>query len=255
MKPTIFGLVTIVAVGGLAAAFWGSSPSADALAKRAGNAFMERRYDEAAADLARVNRLRSPTALDSMLLGQLAMVGGRTDEAVEALAKVPDDYPLAAQARLQAGQLELRRSRYVAAERLLLDSVRLDPKAVQARRELIYLYGMQLRRPELGAMFRDLSKLTPLNYSEVFLWCLTRGVTWDAREVVETQTKCLEADPDDRWARLGLAEALRESSRLDEAELRHAAPQRDPTDAEALRGARSTTASSLDRTQDLRSLS
>ena len=218
MKPTIFGLVTIVAIGGLAAVFWGSSPSADALAKRAGNAFMERRYDEAAADLARVNRLRSPTALDSMLLGQLAMVGGRTDEAVEALAKVPDDYPLAAQARLQAGQLELRRSRYVPAERLLLDSVRLDPKAVQARRELIYLYGMQLRRPELGAMFRDLSKLTPLNYSEVFLWCLTRGVTWDAREVVETQTKCLEADPDDRWARLGLAEALRESSRLDEAE-------------------------------------
>ncbi len=67
---------------------------------------------------------------------------------------------MAAQARLEAGQLELRRSRYVAAERQFLEALKLDPKAVKARRELVYIYGMQLRRPELNATFRALAEIS-----------------------------------------------------------------------------------------------
>ena len=77
---------------------------------------------------------------------------------------------------------------------------------------------MQLRRPELNRAFQDLAKLVPLDFNQVFLWCLTRGVTWEAAEIVETLKKCVEADPDDRWSRLGMAEGLRELSRFDEAE-------------------------------------
>jgi len=124
----------------------------------------------------------------------------------------------APQAGLEAGQLELRRSRYVAAEKLLLEAIKLDPKSVQARRELVYIYGMQLRRPEINANFRELARISTLTYSEVFLWCLSRGVSWEVNEVIATLKKCLEADPNDSWARLGIAEGLRELRRFDEAD-------------------------------------
>ena len=125
---------------------------------------------------------------------------------------------MAAQARLEAGQVELRRFHYVEAERNFLDAIRLDPETIQARRELVYIYGMQLRRPELNATFRDLAKVSTLTSSEVFLWSLTRGVTWEATEIIATLRKCIEADPSDRWARLGMAEGYRELHQLDEAE-------------------------------------
>jgi tetratricopeptide (TPR) repeat protein len=228
-KVAIFASLALLAAGGLTMVYLWSLPDAETLSRRARQAFMERRFDEAEADIIWVNALRDPTPLDLMLAAQFAIQKGRTDEALAALAKVPDDYSMAGQARLEAGQLELRRSRYVAAERWFLEAVRLDPKLVQARRELIYIYGMQLRRPELNASFRELAKLSTLTYPEVFLWCLSRGVSWEATEIVETLKKCLEADPTDRWARLGLAESLRELNRFDEADAALAPlPESDP---------------------------
>jgi tetratricopeptide (TPR) repeat protein len=216
-KGVVLGILAFAA-GGLAMAFFRHPPDPDLLAKRASQAFMDRRFDEAEADLARIKKLRAPTSLDWMLEGQFAINNGRVDEALEALAKVPDDYPMAAQARLESGQLELRRSRYPAAERQFLEAIRLDPKAVQARRELVFIYGMQLRRPELNENFRALARVSTLTYPEVFLWCLSRGVSWETTEIVATLKKCLAADPTDRWAMLGLAEGFRELHRLDEAE-------------------------------------
>ena len=216
-KGVVLAILSLAAVG-LLFAFFFSSPDAATLAKHASEAFMDRRFGEAEADLAQLRRLRAPTAFDWMMEGQLAIYKGKTDEALTALAKVPDDYPMAAQARLEAGQLELRRSRYVAAEKLLLEAIKLDPKSVQARRELVYIYGMQLRRPEINANFRELARISTLTYSEVFLWCLSRGVSWEVNEVIATLKKCLEADPNDSWARLGIAEGLRELRRFDEAD-------------------------------------
>jgi tetratricopeptide (TPR) repeat protein len=225
----ILGALALLAGGGLFAFFW-FSPDAETLARRASQEFMAREFDLAEADIARVSRMRSPTPLDWMLRAQIAVVKGREAEAIEALGKVPDEYPMAWQARLEAGQLELRRNRYVAAEELFLAAIKLDPKrAVQARRELVYIYGMQLRRPELNANFRELAEIAPLNDSQVFLWCLTRGVSWDAAEIIDTLKKCLDADPNDRWARIGMAEQLCKLTRFDEAEAAVAPlPESDP---------------------------
>ena len=44
------------------------------------------------------------------------MARNQVDEAIADLDQVPDGHPMAAQARLQTGQLDLRRNRYVAAE-------------------------------------------------------------------------------------------------------------------------------------------
>ena len=116
-----------------------------------------------------------------------------------------------------------------------LAALKLDPGRTQARRELVYIYGMQLRRAELDATFRALAKASALTYPEVFLWCLSRGVTWEATETVATLDRCIQADPTDRWARLGLVEAYRELSRLPEAEAAVAPlPDSDP-DARAAR--------------------
>jgi tetratricopeptide (TPR) repeat protein len=225
----ILGVLAVLAGGGLIAFIW-SSPDAETLARRAGEEFMAREFDLAEADVARVARLRPPTPLDWMLRAQIAIVRKREAEAIKALDNVPDDYPMAWQARIEAGQLELRRHRYVPAEKQFLEAIKLDPKnAVQARRELVYIYGIQLRRAELNANFRELAEIAPLNSSQVFLWCLTRGVSWDAKEIIDTLQECLAADPNDRWARIGMAEQLCKLSRFDDAEAAVAPlPETDP---------------------------
>ena len=55
--------------------------------------------------------------------------------------------PLAARARLLAGQAELRRSRVRHAEEWLIAATRLDPRLVQAHRELIYIYARNFAAP------------------------------------------------------------------------------------------------------------
>ena len=207
----------------------------DALWARAKGEFEGRRFDRAEALMDRVARLRPPTPMDRMLRAQLEMAGGKVDVALADLDAVPDDHKMARQARLQAGQLELRRNRFVGAEARFRQALAIDPKTIQARRELVYILGMSLRRAELNANFRALAELTALNYQEIFLWCLTRGVSWEPLEIIGVLGKSVEADPADRWSRLGLAEGLREAHRLDEAEATLAPLGLDDPDARAAR--------------------
>ena len=94
-----------------------------------------------------------------MILARLAMATGRTSEALDDLARVPDRHPKSAQARLWEGQLELRRQRARAAEVSFLRALAIDPGLVPARRGLVYLYGMQRRRSELPPS----SRLLPIS--------------------------------------------------------------------------------------------
>jgi hypothetical protein len=48
----------------------------------------------------------------------------------------------------------------------------LDRRVNQARRELVYIYGMQLRRHDLDAQFRVLAERGPLTRDKVMTWCL-----------------------------------------------------------------------------------
>jgi tetratricopeptide (TPR) repeat protein len=104
------------------------------------------------------------------------------------------------------------------AEAALLRAIEFDSSLIQARRELIYLYGMQLRRRDLSEQFEALSRFIPLSYDEAFLWCLSRGLDWDAREQYDTLRRFLTADPSDRRSRLALAECLARMGRPAEAD-------------------------------------
>jgi tetratricopeptide (TPR) repeat protein len=175
------------------------------------------RYDRVATALARLGRLRSPAPEDWYLRAKLAMAQERTDDALADLDHIPDASPLGAMARLRTGQIELRRDRWRHAEAALLAATALEPQLVQAHRELIFLYSMQSRRAELGAQFRALSDRTALSFDDVFRWCLTRNTQWEPREIIAAMTRCLRADPADRWSRLALASGLRRVGRIDDA--------------------------------------
>jgi len=226
--------VSALALGALVAFAW-PSPDPKTVWESARKAFEARDFAGAQVELDRLSKLRAPTPLDWLLRAQVAMGQSRNEEAIENLARVPDDHPMAPQAQLQLGQLELRRNRFVPAEAAFLKALALDPKLIQARRELVYIYGTQLRRPELNATFKALSEVSALSFPEVFLWCLSRGVTWEPQEIAATLARCIEADPADRWGRLGRSDGLRDLSQLDEAEaVLTPLPETDP-DARAAR--------------------
>jgi tetratricopeptide (TPR) repeat protein len=194
-----------------------TSGTPDSIWRQAEQDLQASRFDQVKKGVERLTRLRTPTDQDWMLRAQLAMAQKRPDDALEDLSRIPDDAPLAGQARLMAGQLELRRGRVAKSEVYFRKALQLDPKLVQAHRELIYIYGMELRRPELSAEFRALSGLTPLTFDNAFHWCLTRTTLWEPSEITEMLRAWAYADPDDRWAKLALADNLRQVGKRDEA--------------------------------------
>jgi tetratricopeptide (TPR) repeat protein len=165
-----------------------------------------------------LSHLRKPNPLDWFLRGQLAVARHHVDEAIDFLSRVPDDHYLAARARLLAGQTELRRSRVRYAEEWLIAATRLDPRLVQAHRELIYIYATQLRRAKLNAEFTALSELTDLSFDNAFHWGLLRSNSWEPGKEINGLSQFIDADPRDRWSRLALAENYRRMGRSDDAE-------------------------------------
>jgi tetratricopeptide (TPR) repeat protein len=235
--------LVVIAVTALAAAAlgawrfasprWPSDP--DQLWRQADADADAGRYDRVKPALDHLGRLRDPTPQDWYLRAKLAMVRERPDEALSALAQIGDAAPLGATARLRAGQIELRRDRWRFAEAALLAATRLDPRLVQAHRELIFMYSMQSRRAELDTRFRALSELVSLSFDDVFRWCLVRNTRWEPREITAAMTRCIRADPADRWSRLALADALRRVGRIDDAEAALARLGSSDTDARIVR--------------------
>lgn len=176
------------------------------------------RIDLAQAATNRLSQLREPTPLDCMLRAQIDIAQGCDEEAVARLMRVPDEHPIASQAQLLAGQVELRRHRARFAEQHLRKAIQLDPRLVQAHRELIYIMGYQLRRPELNAEFLALSQLTTLTFDNVFHWCLMRTALWEPSTALEELSLFVQVDPEDRWSRLAIANDYRRMGLIDDAE-------------------------------------
>ena len=213
----LIGLIVAVSALGV----WATrraSPNPDVLWEQAEQDFQAGHYERAEKSLALLGRLRKPTSLDWMLRAQVAMLRNRLDEALIDLAQVPDHHYMGPQARLLTGQLELRRDRLRFAETAFRAALRLAPTLVQAHRELIFIYGTQLRRAELTAEFLALSRLTDLAFEEAFHWCLLRNESWEPAEVAAMLAKYVAADPNDRGSRLALSENKRRLVLLDEAE-------------------------------------
>src|SRR5690242_83991 len=141
-------------------------------------ALRDRRWSRAEDLLARLARCRPPTVDDVVLRAELELGRGRRDRAIGLLTGIPESDPHAARARLVAGQIEKSRDRARGMEALLRGALRLDPKLTAARRELIFLYGMQARRADLSAQYRALAAIEPLNHVDVLLWTTSLEDIW-----------------------------------------------------------------------------
>jgi tetratricopeptide (TPR) repeat protein len=231
IRLAVLGLTLAIAALGIWAyrSIRRESSSPDALWEQAQEDLHAGRFDRVERAVARLARLREPTPLDWFLSAQLAVARNHPDQAVVDLARVPDDHYMAAKARLLAGQIELRRHRFRFAEQAFCAAVVIDPTLAQPHRELIYIYGLQLRRTRLKDEFLALSGLEALTFREAFHWCLLQNDSWEPVEAASLMAECVAADPGDRWSRLAFAENDRRLGRFDEAESVLAGlPENDP---------------------------
>jgi tetratricopeptide (TPR) repeat protein len=133
------------------------------------------------------------------------------------------------------GQIERKRNRVRYAEAAFLAAVAIDPSLVQPHRELIYIYGIQLRRDVLHREFLALKNAKALSFQNAFHWCLLRSNTWEPREAIADLTRYVAADPLDRWSHLALAENYRRMGLEREAESALLTLPPDDNEARALR--------------------
>ena len=177
-------------------------------------------FDQAESVMQRLRKSRLPTVLDHGLQARVDIAKGRVDQAIDNLSVIPDDHPLAGWARLRCGQLERSRMRFRKAENWLQETLRIDENSVEARRELVYVYGMQLRRSVLHDQFRKLNRLTTLKAKEIWVWCMVRDLAWwHPEEHIPILERAIGVDAEDYWSRIALAEVLRRQGHTDQAML------------------------------------
>lgn len=176
------------------------------------------KFDEADKKLEQLRGLRPQTTLDHGLKARILIAQGKFHDAILELSAIPDDHPLASWARLRKGQLYRQANQFRKAEQELRAVIRIDRMSVEARKELVFILGLQLRRAELNQNFLELSKLTTLNSHEIWVWCMVRDLAWwTPEEQIPLLKKSIEADPEDGWSRLALAEVLKRTGKTDEA--------------------------------------
>jgi tetratricopeptide (TPR) repeat protein len=201
----------LLASGAAGAVAWSAArrPDPQRLWVEAESAFLAGRWGESRNLMRRIGQLRSKSSCDRLLEAQLAASQGRTNEALEELEGVrkEDSATLFAQARLMAGRLERARHRLRPAEAHLRRALEAQPGLLEAHRELIYLYGIQLRRRELDAEFAALARLVRPTHHDLFTRALTHFSSWRP-DIAEDLQACVDADPHDRASRLALADIL-----------------------------------------------
>jgi hypothetical protein len=181
-----------------------NSADPQALWDDAYQSFQSGNVDDARSKLVRLALLRTPTPRDWTLTAQVAIADNRPDDAVAALSHVPVTDPIAGQAFLLAGRIDRQRNRIRSAERAFRTAIDCDARLIEAHRELIFIYGMQLRRQAVDGEFKALARLAPLSHHELFTWGITHFTVW-VRESAEQLESFIKADPEDRDSRLSLA--------------------------------------------------
>jgi tetratricopeptide (TPR) repeat protein len=235
-KTGILAAAILLGLGSVLVAVrgWGYSDPG-ALAAEIRLVLNQRQWSRAESLLTQLARRRPPLTEEVLLRAELELGRGRVEQAVRLLTGIPTIDPLAATARLRAGQMEKSRDRARPMEALFLEALRLEPRLAPARRELIRLYALQARRADLNTQYHALAALEPLPYEDVLLWTASVEDIW-INETIRTQLeRYLAADPEDRRSRLALAEVLLRSNQCEESEaLLRPFPDSDP-DARVLR--------------------
>jgi tetratricopeptide (TPR) repeat protein len=143
----------------------------------------------------------------------------------------PAKGPGAALSAARRGELEMERGHFRAAEAELKRAIVLDPRSVDARRRLIWLFAQQGRSAEVAAESRAMAGVASLGFLDLVMWTLARHPPLDLEDLAGVLGQVVKEDPGDRMSRLALAETLRRLGRLDDGDSVLAAFG--PTDGEA----------------------
>ena len=190
------------------------------LSYRAHAEFDAGRPEETEAALAKLERIRKLTVTERLLRSRAASDRGRIDEAIAAIEtpRPPTWGPDAALIAARRGELELERRRFRAAEAELKRALKLNPRSIDARRRLIWLYMQQRRSTEIAAQSREMARSSTMEFLDLVVWTLAHHAPLDHADMALVLAKAIEEDPDDRESRLALAESYRRLGRLDDAD-------------------------------------
>jgi hypothetical protein len=206
-----------------------SGPNVDQLRERARAAAEAGQWREAQAALSQV---AESTDVVWLLRATAAQHLNENDAAAGYLAKIPPGGPLDVQVALVAARVESARFHARPLERAATRALQIDPKLVEVRWLLVSLYGAQGRKPELLEQLAALSELSPPDHELLTYWCIAHEDTInDAAKLKLDLERFVENDPEDRWSRLGLANAYRRLVQFDRA--RHAVAPLAESDVEA----------------------
>jgi tetratricopeptide (TPR) repeat protein len=199
--------VIVAAVAGGVAWYLANRTDPSVLVAKAEAELQERHWEAARSQVRRLEGIRRPTPKDRSLRARIEIGAGDDARALEELRQIVDDPELAPQALYMTGLIERHRQRLRYAEAAYRKAIRLEPGLIPARKELIYILGMQSRRRELDAEFKDLARFAPLTHYDLYIWCLTHFVNWGPDSAEDLQP-FLSADPEDRRTRVAIATLL-----------------------------------------------
>jgi tetratricopeptide (TPR) repeat protein len=206
-RRLLFSLTIVAMISAGAAWHFATRPRPIDLIRTAEADLQAGRFEAARACVRRLERVRPPTPHDRLLRARIASAVGDDARALEELGTIADDPELGAQALFMTGLIERRRQRVRYAEAAYRKAIERDPSLLKARKELIFILGMQFRRREVDAAFKALARVTPLTQYDLYTWGLTHYVVWgpDSAQALEA---FIAADPEDRHSRLALATLL-----------------------------------------------
>src|SRR5262245_21120278 len=199
--------VIVAAVAGGVAWYLANRADPSVLFAKAEANLQKGHWEAARAQMRRLEGIRRPTPNDRALRARIEVGAGDDGRALEEIRQIVDDPELAPQALYMTGLIERRRQRLRYAEAAYRKAIRREPGLIPARKELIYILGMQSRRRELDAEFKDLARFAPLTHYDLYIWCLTHFVNCGPDSAEDLQP-FLSADPEDRRTRVAIATLL-----------------------------------------------
>lgn len=199
----------------------------------------------------RLRQIEEPSADDYHLLAIASQSRGADEEALEFLAKIPRSSPPGAQAAVLQGQIALQRGRARQAESAWLEALDLDPSLTSARKGLVRIYSLQLRREEQLRQLAILATGSAPRLDLILNWCISRGEIVKPSEAVPYLEEFVAADPDDWQSKISLADALRRQAQLESAKELLASVPENPPPARAIRARLSLDCGDLDETSRL----
>ena len=197
--PWMLTCLVLLAGLGVAVQRWGGGNSSDRERARIVTALMSKRWEESESRLAAWVRTRPNDGEAWCQLGDVRAVRGREEDALDAYGHVPESNPAWLHARVESGEIRLRRHELAEAESAFRDAARADPRAVKPRRRLVFLLLLEQREAEARSAVWELFRLTR---DVGALVALTGLVGMPHPEVGESAAELdpyFQKTPDDSW--------------------------------------------------------